>query len=69
MNHQKIMQLLRDRGFARTEEELESFAFMHSKGYIELAGIEEGRKEYQEFIRWYWNNRRQNNGMQNYGSL
>jgi hypothetical protein len=36
------MQLLRDRGFARTEEELESFAFMHSKGYIELAGIEEG---------------------------
>jgi len=51
MNHQKIMQLLRDWGFARTEEELESFAFMHPKGYTELAGIEEGRKEYQEFIR------------------
>ena len=53
MNHQKIMQLLRDWGFARTEEELESFAFMYPKVYIELAEIEEGTKEYQEFICWY----------------
>ena len=69
MNHRRVMQLLRDRGFARTGEELESFAFKHPKGYIELAGIDEGAKEYQEFIRQCWNNRRQNNGMQNYGSL
>ncbi len=69
MNHKKIMQLFRDWGFVRTKEEVESFALMHPTVYMELAEIEEGTKEYEEFICWYWNNRRQNNGMQNYGSL
>ncbi len=69
MNRQKIMQLFRDWGFVRTEEEVESFALTHPTVYMELAEIEEGTKEYEEFLSWYWNNRRQNNGMQNYGSL
>jgi hypothetical protein len=47
------MQLLRDWGFARTEEELESFALMYPKVYMELAELEEGTKESQVFIRWY----------------
>lgn len=47
------MQVLHDWGFARTEEEVESFALMYPKVYIELAEIEEGTKEYQEFIPWY----------------
>ena len=46
MNHQKVTQLLRDWGFVRTEEEIESFALMYPETYLELAEVEQGTKEY-----------------------